>query len=69
MSSASVDEVILATSVATVGSIPLLDCAADSKSGRRDNASATTLSRPGVYFTKNSYSAKKESPVAVLHES
>ena len=62
MSSTSVDDGTLATSVATVGLIPLLGCAADSKSGRRDNASATTLSRSGSYSTEKLYSAKKEHP-------
>ena len=40
------------TSAATVGLISLLGCAADSKPGRRDNASATTLSRLVLYFTE-----------------
>ena len=52
MSSRNVDDGTLMTSVATVVSTPLMDCAADSKSGRRDNASATTLSRPSLYSTE-----------------
>ena len=68
MSSSNVDEGILATNVATVGSFPLLGCSADSKSGRRDNASATTLSRPGIFSTEKFYSAKKDSHLAILWE-
>ena len=52
MSSSSVDEGTLVTSVATVVSTPLLECAADSKSGRRNNTSATTISRQGLYSTE-----------------
>ena len=62
MSSSNVDNGTLVTSVATVVSTPLLDCTADSKSGRRDNVSATTISRPGLY------SAKKDSHLAILCE-
>ena len=32
---------------------PVSGCKADSKSGRRDNASGTTLSRPGLYSTES----------------
>ena len=63
-----VDDGTLVTSVATVVSISLLDYAADSKSGRRDNASATTLSRSGLYSTEKSYSSKKNSYLAILYE-
>ena len=60
MLSRNVDDGTLVTSVATVVSTSLLDCAADSKSGRRDNSSTTTLSRPG--------SSKKDSHLAILCE-
>ena len=68
MSSGNGTDGTLVTSVATVVSTRLLDCAADSKSGRRDNASATKLSRPGSYFTEKLYSAKKDSNLAILCE-
>ena len=68
MSSSIVDDGTLVTSVATVVLTPRLDCAEDSKSGRRDNASAMTLSRPGLYSTEKLYSAKKDSHLAILCE-
>ena len=58
MSSNNVDDRTLVVRVATVGICPLLECAAGSKSGWRDNASATTFSRPGLYSTEKLYSAK-----------
>ena len=64
MSSSNVDDGTLMTSVATVVSTSLLDCAADSKAGRRDIAPTTTLSRPGLYSTEKLYSAKKDSHLA-----
>ena len=63
MSSSIVDDGTLVTSVATVVSTPLLDCAADSKSG-----GATTLSRPGLYSTEKLYSANKDSHLTILCE-
>ena len=68
MSSASFDDGTLATSIATVGPTPLLDCAADSKSGRCDNALVTTLSRLGLFCTEKLYSTKKDSHLAILWE-
>ena len=47
------DERILVVSVETVGLLTLFDRAAGSKSGQRDDASAATLSRPGLYSTEN----------------
>ena len=52
----------------TVGLLPLLERAAGSKSGRRDNASATTLSRPGLYSTEKLYSAKNDNHLAIRCE-
>ena len=68
MSSSNVDDGILVTSVAREVSTPLLDCATDSESGRRNNASATTLSRPGFYSTEKLYSLKKDSHLSILCE-
>ena len=68
VSSSNVDDGTLVTSVATVVSTLLLDCPADSKSDRRDNASTTTLSRPGLYSTEKLYSAKNDSHLAILCE-
>ena len=68
MSSSNVDDGTLVTSVATVVLTPLLDYVADSKSGRRDNASATTSSRPGLYSTEKLFSANKDSHLAILCE-
>ena len=48
-----VDDGRLVTSIATVGLILLLGRAADSKSGRHDNALATTLSCPGLNSRKS----------------
>ncbi|TDH74177.1 hypothetical protein CCR75_006232 [Bremia lactucae] len=66
MSSTKVDDRTLVVSVATVGLISLLECAAGSKSGRRDNASVTTLNRPGLYSTEKLYSATKDSHIAIF---
>ena len=68
MSSIKVEDRTLVVSVETVGLFPLFDRVAGSKSGRRDNASATTLSRPGLYSTEKLYSAKKDSHLAILCE-
>ena len=68
MSSSNVDDGTLVTSVATVVLTSLLNCAADSKSGRRDNASAMTLSLPGLYSTENLHPAKKDSHLAIICE-
>ena len=40
-------------SVEKVGPFLLFDRAAGSKSGRSDDTAATTLSRPGLYYTEN----------------
>ena len=66
MLSRNVDDGTLVTSVATMVSNPLLDCAANSKSGRRDNASATTLSLPGLYSTGKLYLKRKDSHLAIV---
>ena len=66
MSSRNVDDGILVNSVATVVSTSLLDCAADPKLGRRENASATTSICPDLYSTEKLYSAKKDSDLAIL---
>ena len=68
MSSSNAGDGTLVTSIATVVSTSLLDCAADPKLGRRENASATTLSLPGLYYTEKLYSAKKDSRLAILWE-
>ena len=48
-----VNDRTLVASVETVGLFSLFDRAAGSKSDRRNNASATPLSRPGLYFMEN----------------
>ena len=68
MSSSNVDDGTLVTSVTTVVSTPLLDCAAESKSGRRDNVSATTSCRLGLYSTEKLYYAEKDSHLFILCE-
>ena len=67
-SSAKVDDGTLVVSVATVRLLLQLECTADSKSGRRDNASATPFSRSGLFSTEKLYSAKKDSHLAILCE-
>ena len=56
MSSNKADDGTLDVNTATVVG-PVSGCAAGSKSGRRDRASATTFSRPGLYSTKKLYYA------------
>ena len=68
MSSTRVDDGTLTVSVATVRLLALFECEVGSKSGRRDNASATTFSRPGLYSTEKLYSAKKLNHLAILWE-
>ena len=65
-SSSKGDDGTLMDGVATVGKASLLTRDVGSKSGRRDDASATTLSRPRLYFTKTLYSAKKDSHLAIF---
>ena len=67
-SSIKVDDRTLVVGVKTVGLLSLFDRVAGSKSGRRDNASATTLSRPGLYSTEKLYSAKKDCHLAIFCE-
>ena len=64
MSSSKVDDWTLEVYTATAIE-PVAGCAAGSKSGRRERASATTLSRPSIYSTETSYSANNDNQLAI----
>ena len=67
ISSSKVDDGTLDVNTATVVG-PVSGCAAGSKLGRRDRASATTFSRPGLYYTEKLYSAKNDNHLAIRCE-
>ena len=68
MSSSNVDNGALVTSVATVVSTPLLDCAADSKSGRHDKRVRNDIKSSGFEIHEKLYPAKKDSHLVIFCE-
>ena len=67
-SSSKGDDGTLTDSAAIVGKASLLTCVVGSKSGRRDNVSATTFSCSGIYLTEKLYSANKDNHLAICCE-
>ena len=62
------DDGTLTVSVKTVGILSLLVCASDSKLGRCESASPTTISHLGSYSTEKLYSVKKDIHLVILCE-